>query len=93
MTIIDPIAADMVNLTRQRIASERDLPTSRIHLVDIYAVTWHDSSLGCPTEDQDYIAIDIDGYRLVLKAGDSEYIFHTDFDRPVLCAADNEVLP
>jgi len=93
LTLVDPIAADMVSLARQRIASDRDLPTSRINLLDIYAVTWNDGSLGCPVEDQDYIEIEIDGYRLVLEVGDTEYIFHTDFDRPVICDVENEVLP
>jgi hypothetical protein len=37
--------------------------------------------------------LNVDGYRIVLSAGDNEYLFHTDFDRALPCDAKNEQLP
>jgi hypothetical protein len=93
LLLVDPVAADMFALTQRRLAQEFNLPMRRIQLLEMQAVAWRDSSLGCPVEGQDYAAIIIDGYRLVVSVGDTEYLFHTDFDRPTLCDPENEVLP
>lgn len=89
----DPAAAEMVTIARRLVQQQSDLPTTRIRLVDIYAVVWTDSSLNCPLPDSEVIEQNIDGYRIVLVAGEQEYIFHTDVDRIVPCAAENEQLP
>lgn len=93
LQFIDPIAAGMVGLAQRRLAQQLDLPERRIQMVDIHLVTWPDESLGCPAEGQTYADRDIDGYRLVMSAGDTEYIFHADFERLIACAVDDEVLP
>lgn len=89
----DPAAAEMVTIARRLVQQESDLPSTRIRLVDIYAVVWTDSSLNCPLPDSEVVEQEIDGYRIVLGAGEQEYIFHTDVDRIVPCDADNEQLP
>lgn len=92
-SLADPIAAEMVVLAQRRLGQELDLPTRRIRLVNITPITWPDTSLGCPMSGIEYESTPIDGYRLVLAAGENEYIFHSDFDRLVPCAANSEVLP
>jgi hypothetical protein len=81
----DPIAAELIAIARRQVADETGLPTQRVRLVSVETVRWSDSSLGCPLPDQTYTQIEIDGYRIVLMAGEREYIFHTDFDRIIRC--------
>ena len=57
------------------------------------SVIWRDSSLGCPLEDQSYHEAEIVGYRLVVTAGEQEYIYHSDSTNVYPCTAENEVLP
>lgn len=89
----DPVAAEMAALAQRQVAQDLDLSTRRVRLVDIYAVTWPDSSLGCPAADQNYQSVQIDGYRIVVIAGEAEYAFHTDSVMLVLCPAGRERLP
>jgi hypothetical protein len=89
----DPVAAEMVGLARRRLADVLDLALIRIQVVDAAPVTWTDSSLGCPQPGVDYPAITIEGYRIVLTAGDVEYVFHTDTTQLIQCEIENEQLP
>lgn len=93
LVLIDPIAAQLVALAQRHLAAELDLPQRRIRLVDAQVYTWPDTSLGCPAGSQTYETLDINGYRILLSAGETQYIFHADFDRIMPCAARNEVLP
>ena len=90
---IDPIAAELVAIAQRDVAEELDLPTRRVQLIDIEGFVWEDSSLGCPLPNQDYAPIESFGYRIVVSAGNEEYIYHTDFDRVLPCDPDNEQLP
>ena len=45
----DPVAVEMVDLARRRLADELDLAVRRIQVVDVASYTWSDSSLGCPS--------------------------------------------
>jgi hypothetical protein len=63
-----------------------------VRVVEVTAYRWPDSSLGCPLPNQRYTPVEIDGYRIVLRAGDRETIFHSDFDRVLPCAAEYEQL-
>ncbi len=90
---LDPVAAELVRLAQQRVARQLDLPLRRIRIVDVRAMRWTDNSLGCPQPDQTYAQVEVDGYRIVVSAGEQEYIFHADFDRLLPCDAENEQLP
>lgn len=89
----DPIAAELVALAQRLVADQLDLPVRRVRLVDVQPITWDDTSLGCPTPGQTYEAAAVDGYRIVLTTGDEFHLYHTDFDRVILCTAENERLP
>lgn len=90
---VDPVAAGTVALAQRRLADQLDLPQSRIRVVDVMPVTWTDSSLGCPQPGQVYAPITIEGYRILLAAGEDEYIFHSDSTQVLACDARNERLP
>lgn len=90
---VDPVAAELASLAQRRIAEELGLPVRRVRILEIESYTWTDTSLGCPIAGETYTPIDVDGYRIVLTAGDNEYLFHTDFDRALPCDVANEQLP
>jgi len=89
----DPVAAELAALAQRRVAQDLNLPTRRVQIVDVTAFAWVDTSLGCPTPGETYSPGEVDGYRIVLSAGEQEYIFHTDFDRVIPCDPANEQLP
>jgi hypothetical protein len=93
LTLIDPIAAELVERARAFIAEQNDLSLRRVRLVEVQRYVWSDTSLGCPTPGFVYAAALVDGYRIVLTTGEQFHLFHTDFDRIVPCTAENEVLP
>jgi hypothetical protein len=89
----DPVAAELVALAQRRVADTTSLPVRRVEIVEVKSYKWTDVSLGCPTPDESYGQQEVDGYRIVLKANDQQFIFHTDFDRVVACDPANEKLP
>lgn len=90
---IDPVAGELVALARRRLADELDLSTRSIDLLDLRPITWSDTSLGCPQEDQDYADAEIDGYRIVLGVGERDYAYHTDSVRVISCESGQEQVP
>jgi hypothetical protein len=81
----DPIAAELVALATRRLATTLRVDETAIELIDITPTRWRDSSLGCPRADQTYTPTQIDGYRIVLSANGSRFVFHTDFDQVIAC--------
>jgi hypothetical protein len=93
LILVDPFAADTFRLVQNLLAEELDISSRRVLLVSMTSVIWRDSSLGCPLEDQTYHEAEIVGYRIVVTAGEQEYIYHSDSTNVYLCAVENEVLP
>lgn len=89
----DPVAAELVRLAQRRLSDTLNVPVSALRLVEVKPYRWADTSLGCPAPGQSYARAEIDGYRIVLAAGEQEYLFHTDFDRPFSCDPADEQLP
>lgn len=90
---IDPLAMELVALAQRRLAIRLDLPTSRIRVIDVMPFTWTDSSLNCPLPSREYTPVRVDGYRIVLAAGNSEYLYHSDSTQLVTCDPRYEQLP
>lgn len=89
----DPIAAELVLLAQSQLARQLDLATQRVRVIDVMPYIWPDGSLGCPLEDQAYTRVDTPGYRILLEAGDDQYLFHSDSERLLPCDLTDEVLP
>lgn len=89
----DPVAAELVGIAQRMVATDLNLPTRRIFLIDARAAVWTDSTLNCPQPNSEAVILQSDGYRILLHAGDQEYLFHTDFDRVIPCDPANEQLP
>jgi hypothetical protein len=90
---VDPLASDMVFVVQRQLADQLDLSTRRVQLVDIAPYTWTDTSLGCPQPEQTYSEANIAGYRIVVRAGNTEYLYHSDAISAFPCDPEREVLP
>ncbi len=58
------------------------VPAQEVSLVREDDVTWRDGSLGCPKEDMMYTQALVEGKRIVLQAGDTQYHYHAGSDSP-----------
>ena len=93
LVAIDPVALEMVGLAQRQVAQTLDLPVRRIRPVAVESYTWRDTGLGCPQENGDYQPAEIPGYRILVAAGENEYLFHTDSERLYPCEKQREKLP
>jgi hypothetical protein len=59
----------------------------QLRLIEGEAVTWPDSSLGCPEPDLAYTQVVVPGYRLTFTDGSRTYELHTDAEggQVILC--------
>jgi hypothetical protein len=62
------LLADLVADAAERTATEPDA----VQLIQAEAVTWNDGSLGCPEPGMFYTQALVDGYHVILRAGDEE---------------------
>jgi hypothetical protein len=89
----DPVAAQLVTIARRLVATDLDLPIRLVRLIDVRLVVWTDSTLNCPPPNSENVPQQVDGYRIVVRASDQTYLFHTDFNHVVPCDPANEQLP
>ena len=62
------VLADLVADAAQRTDTEPDA----VEVIQAEAVTWNDGSLGCPEPGMFYTQALVDGYHVILRAGDEE---------------------
>ncbi len=93
LLMVDPVAAEIFFLARRQVANQLSLSTRRVMLGTIRAYTWEDTSLGCPVPDQTYTEAAIDGYRVVVRAAETDYAFHSDAISIRPCPEGQEQLP
>lgn len=77
-----PIAAALVPAAimaklRADLTKRAGVEDRAISLVSAEAVTWNDSSLGCPQPGIGYMQVIIEGYRVILQAGGVDYDYRT----------------
>lgn len=60
------------------LASRLGVKENEISLVSVEAVTWNDTSLGCPEKGMMYVQVLTPGYRIILEAGGKQYDYRTD---------------
>lgn len=70
--ILDPILAE--------VARQSGLPIGQLTIERAEAVTWSDGSLGCPAPGEMYIQVLIDGYWVIVTAGDQTFDFRAGSD-------------
>ena len=90
---VDPLASETLRLVQTILATELDLSSRRVQLVDMQAVTWTDTSLGCPQNNQTYTETTIQGYHIVVSVADERYIYHSDSNTVYPCPLEQSIIP
>jgi hypothetical protein len=87
MDQLPPEAAAMVERVQQDLAQRLSAPPgATTTLLSAEAVTWPDTSLGCPRPNTGYNQMVTPGFRITLLANGGPYTYHTDLaDNYVLC--------
>ena len=91
-----PAAEDteIVRAARLDLAGRLDISVDEIAVVSVTEVTWRDGSIGCPRPDMAYKQVLVNGSRIVLRAGGTDYHYHVGGGRgPFYCAEPAEPLP
>ncbi|MFN3928848.1 MAG: hypothetical protein ACK4OK_04345 [Thermoflexus sp.] len=79
----------VVELARQDLAARLGLPADEVRVIEARAVTWPDSSLGCPEPGRMYLQVLTPGYRVILEARGQRYAYHAGRQgSPFLCPPD-----
>lgn len=90
---VDPLASETFRVVQNLLATDLDLSTRSVQLIEMLPVTWTDTSLGCPQADQTYTDAEIPGYYVVVSVGEEQYIYHSDSITVYPCSADQSTLP
>ena len=84
----------MVRQAMEDLAGRLSIAIDQIEVVRTEAVTWRDSSLGCPQPGRQYMQVLQDGMLIVLRAGDRSYEYHSGGSRPpFLCESRSRRTP
>lgn len=60
------------------LSTRLNIDISEVRLIESLPVTWDDGGLGCPAEGVTYEQANVDGYKVTLEVGGSEYIYHSN---------------
>jgi len=83
-------ATQVAKLAKEHLAKEKGLNLTTIRVVEVQAVDWPDTSLGCPQPGMMYAQVITPGYRIVLSDGTTDYEYHSDAStRVILCSSSN----
>jgi len=74
-----------IEQAREDLAQRLGMDIEEIEVVMVEAVEWPDASLGCPQPGMMYAQVITPGYRILLRAGDKTYEYHSDYKRAILC--------
>ena len=89
-----PSAETMLARAKADLASRTSAAEAEIEVVDAGSVTWPNSALGCPEEGAFYAQMLTEGYRAILRVGETTYVYHSGSDAmPKLCANPQKPLP
>jgi hypothetical protein len=83
-TPADPAASQLVNQARNDLAHKLGISAEQITVSSAEAVTWSDSSLGCPQPGMAYTQVLTSGYLILLEAAGKTYEYHTNRDTYVI---------
>ncbi|MCX7690206.1 hypothetical protein [Thermoflexus sp.] len=85
---------EIIEQARRDLAGRLSVSVEEIRGVEARAVTWPDSSLGCPEPGRLYLQVLTPGYRVVLEARGQRYAYHAGRQGPpFLCPPDRAKEP
>lgn len=73
----------VVDIARNELAKRLNISIDQVQVVKIENVDWPDTSLGYPEKGMMYAQVITPGFRIILKAGDRLYEYHSDYRRIV----------
>jgi len=73
-----PEPPSAVEVARQMLSEDFDVPVGNIELVTYTIEDWPDACLGLPNADELCAQVVTPGYRVVLKADGEQYVYRTD---------------
>ncbi|MBT8079702.1 MAG: hypothetical protein KJO31_14075 [Gammaproteobacteria bacterium] len=79
---VGPGLQQLVDKAKADLMTRMSLGDDAVELVDAAYVTWPDSSLGCSKPGYQYMQVLTHGSRIVLKAGNRLYYYHSGRNRP-----------
>ncbi|MSP13335.1 MAG: hypothetical protein EXR62_10320 [Chloroflexi bacterium] len=68
----------VLEAAKSALAKDRDLAAAEIQVASVEKQIWPDASLGCPQAGYVYAQALTPGYKVILKSGNTEYVYHTD---------------
>lgn len=76
-----PEYSPVVDLAKKDLSERLNIPIADIKLVKEEAVDWPDTSLGFQEKGVNYAQVITPGFRIILKAQDKLYEYHSDYKR------------
>ncbi len=80
---VQPEYPQVVDLAKKDLAQRLNISVELIKFVGQEKVDWPDASLGYPEEGMFYAQVITPGFRIILKAEDKLYEYHSDYTRVV----------
>ena len=71
---------NLIERTKEDLASRLSISIDAIEVSEVVDVEWSDSSLDCPQPGMSYLPVITPGYRIILRANDQLYEYHSNRD-------------
>jgi hypothetical protein len=96
-SVTDPIGRgteEMVNQAREDLARRLSVPADQVEVLEVRAVVWPDSSLGCPKPGRVYAQVLQEGLLIRLSVDREMFFYHSGGTQaPFLCEGTSHVVP
>lgn len=83
----------LIETAAQDLTQRFSLPPEQIQFKEAAAVTWPDSSLGCPNPSSMYLQVLTPGYLIRLQAAEHVFEYHTDTKGTLVYCENPSALP
>lgn len=78
-----PEYPQVVELAKKDLAQRLNISIEEVQLIKQEKVDWSDTGLGFPEEGKMYAQVITPGFRIILKAKERQYEYHSDYKRVV----------
>jgi hypothetical protein len=83
---LTPAENQLTTLAKEDLSQRLGVPMEDIELLSLENVTWPDGALGCPQAGVEYIQVQREGTRFLLRVGKRTYPYHSGGGKdPFLC--------
>lgn len=77
---LEPGLQTLIDKIKEDLAGRLAIAIDAIEVAEVTEVEWSDSSLECPQPDMSYLQVITPGYRIVLRANEQVYEYHSNRD-------------